>query len=87
MGSEEIEIVVRLTLGIALVAHAKTGHIGQCAKISLELGKAIDILIMESVNGIDIISVAVARVFELIVGTQGQREGLEPVLIDGFPDE
>ena len=42
---------------------------------------------MESVNGIDIISVAVARVFELVVGTQGQREGLEPVLIDGFPDE
>ncbi len=87
MGSEEIEIVMRLTLSIALVAHAEAGHIGQCAETALELGKAIDILIMESVNGIDIISVAVARVFELVVGTQGQREGLKPVLIDGFPDE
>ena len=64
--SEEIEIVMRLTLIVALVAHAEADHIGQCAKTALELGKAIDILIMESVNGIDIISVAVARVFELV---------------------
>lgn len=73
-GSEEIEIVMRLTLTVALIAHAEADNIGQCPKTAFELCKAIDILIMESVNGIDIISVAVARVFELVVGTQGQRE-------------
>ena len=30
--SEEIEIVMRLTLIVALVAHAEADHIGQCAK-------------------------------------------------------
>lgn len=59
MGSEEVEISVP-HLNIALVAHAKTGHIGQCAKIALELGKAMNCTDYGSVNGIDIISVAVA---------------------------
>lgn len=67
--SEEIEIVMRLALTVALVAHAEADNIGQCTKTAFELGKAIDILIMKSVNGIDIIGIAVARVFELVVGT------------------